>query len=181
MLNFIPNFITLFRFFLVYPIVISIIENQFLLAIIFFILAGISDFFDGFLARKLEATSEFGMIADPIADKTLIIATLISLTIAGKVDLWIAYLVLGRDMIAVAGYILATILLSPYKVKTHFSGKVYTTFLLIFLGLVILSSANLFDNSFVNLIVIFVLITSVFLSLFDYFRDPGFSLYKKIF
>ena len=181
MLNFLPNFLTLFRFFLVYPIVISIIENQFLLAIIFFILAGISDFFDGFLARKLEATSEFGMIADPIADKTLIIATLISLTIAGKVDLWIAYLVLGRDMIAVAGYILATILLSPYKVKTHFSGKVYTTFLLIFLGLVILSSANLFDNSFVNLIVIFVLITSVFLSLFDYFRDPGFSLYKKIF
>ena len=165
MLNFLPNFLTLFRFFLVYPIVISIIENQFLLAIIFFILAGISDFFDGFLARKLEATSEFGMIADPIADKTLIIATLISLTIAGKVDLWIAYLVLGRDMIAVAGYILATILLSPYKVKTHFSGKVYTTFLLIFLGLVILSSANLFDNSFVNLIVIFVLITSVFLSL----------------
>ena len=70
MLNFLPNFITLFRFFLVYPIVISIIENQFLLAIIFFILAGISDFFDGFLARKLEATSEFGMIADPIADKT---------------------------------------------------------------------------------------------------------------
>ena len=56
-----------------------------------------------------------------------------------------------------------------------------TTFLIIFLGLVILSSANLFDNSFVNLIVIFVLITSVFLSLFDYFRDPGFSLYKKIF
>ena len=159
MLNYLPNFLTLFRFFLVYPIVISIIENQFLLAIIFFILAGISDFFDGFLARKLEATSEFGMIADPIADKTLIIATLISLTIAGKVDLWIAYLVLGRDMIAVAGYILATILLSPYKVKTHFSGKVYTTFLLIFLGLVILSSANLFDNSFVNLIVIFVLIT----------------------
>ena len=159
MLNFLPNFLTLFRFFLVYPIVISIIENQFLLAIIFFILAGISDFFDGYLARKLEATSEFGMIADPIADKTLIIATLISLTIAGKVDLWIAYLVLGRDMIAVAGYILATILLSPYKVKTHFSGKVYTTFLLIFLGLVILSSANLFDNSFVNLIVIFVLIT----------------------
>ena len=134
MLNFLPNFLTLFRFFLVYPIVISINENQFLLAIIFFILAGISDFFDGFLARKLEAISEFGMIADPIADKTLIIATLISLTIAGKVDLWIAYLVLGRDMIAVAGYILATILLSPYKVKTHFSVKVYTTFLFISMG-----------------------------------------------
>ena len=99
MLNFLPNFITLFRFFLVYPIVISIIENQFLLAIIFFILAGISDFFDGYLARKLKATSEFGMIADPIADKTLIIATLISLTIAGRVDLWIAYLVLGLSLI----------------------------------------------------------------------------------
>ena len=121
MIYYLPNLLTIFRFFLVYPVVICIFENQFIFAIGFFVLAGISDFLDGYLARKLSATSEFGMIADPIADKTLIIGTLISLSIVGEIDLWLAYMILGRDMIAVVGFILASILLSPYKVKTHFS------------------------------------------------------------
>ena len=155
MIYYLPNLLTIFRFFLVYPIVICIFENQFILAIGFFVLAGISDFLDGFLARKLDAISEFGMIADPIADKTLIIGTLISLSIVGEIDLWLAYMILGRDMIAVVGFILASILLSPYKVKTHFSGKAYTAFLLIFLGITILASAEIFSHqlSFVSNVV----------------------------
>ena len=138
-------------------------ENQFIFAIGFFVLAGISDFLDGYLARKLSATSEFGMIADPIADKTLIIGTLISLSIVGEIDLWLAYMILGRDMIAVVGFILASILLSPYKVKTHFSGKAYTAFLLIFLGITILASAEIFSNQIFDILIISLLIFSIFL------------------
>ncbi len=181
MINYLPNLLTIFRFFLVYPIVICIFETQFVLAIGFFILAGISDFLDGYYARKLEAISEFGMIADPIADKTLVIGTLISLAIVGKIDLWLAYIILGRDMIAIVGFILSSVLLNPYKVKTHFSGKAYTAFLLIFLGVTILSSAEIFNNSILNLSIIFLLIVSIFLSLFDYLRDPGMKLMRKIF
>ena len=181
MINYLPNLLTIFRFFLVYPIVICIFEAQFVLAIGFFILAGISDFLDGYYARKLEAISEFGMIADPIADKTLVIGTLISLAIVGKIDLWLAYIILGRDMIAIVGFILSSVLLSPYKVKTHFSGKAYTAFLLIFLGVTILSSAEIFNNSILNLSIIFLLIVSIFLSLLDYLRDPGMKLMRKNF
>ena len=181
MIFYLPNLLTIFRFFLVYPIVICIFENQFILAIGFFVLAGISDFLDGFLARKLDAISEFGMIADPIADKTLIIGTLISLSIVGEIDLWLAYMILGRDMIAVVGFILASILLSPYKVKTHFSGKAYTAFLLIFLGITILASAEIFSYQLLNILIISALIFSIFFSLLDYFRDPGVRLLKKVF
>ena len=181
MIYYLPNLLTIFRFFLVYPIVICIFENQFIFAIGFFVLAGISDFLDGYLARKLSATSEFGMIADPIADKTLIIGTLISLSIVGKIDLWLAYMILGRDMIAVVGFILASILLSPYKVKTHFSGKAYTAFLLIFLGITILASAEIFSNQIFDILIISLLIFSIFFSLLDYFRDPGVRLFKKVF
>lgn len=181
MIYFLPNLLTIFRFFLVYPVVICIFENQFIFAIGFFVLAGISDFLDGYLARKLSATSEFGMIADPIADKTLIIGTLISLSIVGEIDLWLAYMILGRDMIAVVGFILASILLSPYKVKTHFSGKAYTTFLLIFLGITILAAAEIFSNQIFDILIISLLIFSIFFSLLDYFRDPGARLFKKVF
>ena len=181
MIYFLPNLLTIFRFFLVYPVVICIFENQFIFAIGFFVLAGISDFLDGYLARKLSATSEFGMIADPIADKTLIIGTLISLSIVGEIDLWLAYMILGRDMIAVVGFILASILLSPYKVKTHFSGKAYTAFLLIFLGITILASAEIFSHQLLNILIISALIFSIFFSLLDYFRDPGVRLLKKVF
>ena len=107
--------------------------------------------------------------------------TLISLAIVGKIDLWLAYIILGRDMIAIVGFILSSVLLSPYKVKTHFSGKAYTAFLLIFLGVTILSSAEIFNNSILNLSIIFLLIVSIFLSLFDYLRDPGMKLMNKIF
>ena len=181
MIYYLPNLLTIFRFFLVYPVVICIFENQFIFAIGFFVLAGISDFLDGYLARKLSATSEFGMIADPIADKTLIIGTLISLSIVGEIDLWLAYMILGRDMIAVVGFILASILLSPYKVKTHFSGKAYTTFLLIFLGITILAAAEIFSNQIFDILIISLLIFSIFFSLLDYFRDPGARLFKKVF
>lgn len=84
-------------------------------------------------------------------------------------------------MIAIVGFILSSVLLSPYKVKTHFSGKAYTAFLLIFLGVTILSSAEIFNNSILNLSIIFLLIVSIFLSLLDYLRDPGMKLMRKIF
>ena len=72
-LKVLPNLLTIFRFFLVYPIVLFILDNNFLWAILLYILAAITDFFDGLIARKYGLISEFGKIADPISDKTLIL------------------------------------------------------------------------------------------------------------
>ena len=80
-LKVIPNLLTIFRFFLVYPIVLFILDNNFLWAIFLYILAAITDFFDGLIARKFDLISEFGKIADPISDKTLILGALISLSL----------------------------------------------------------------------------------------------------
>ncbi len=85
----IPNFLTSFRclssiivpWFIVYGNEIGAI-----LAPIIFIIAGITDFFDGFLARKYNVTSNFGKIIDPVADKMLIISTLLALSMEGFFD-----------------------------------------------------------------------------------------------
>ena len=78
----IPNFLTLIRILLI-PIIIIFIEidNYFYrwLALSFYIIACLSDFFDGYLARKLNVVSNFGKIVDPVADKMLIIGTLFAL------------------------------------------------------------------------------------------------------
>ena len=91
----IPNFLTSFRclssiivpWFIVYGDEIGAI-----LAPIIFIIAGITDFFDGFLARKYNVTSNFGKIIDPVADKMLIISTLLALSMEGFFDYYYTFI-----------------------------------------------------------------------------------------
>ncbi len=76
------NLITFFRILIAISISLLIIkgDNYFLILILFFF-AGLSDYFDGFFARKYNATSEIGEILDPIADKILIIFVLVTLSV----------------------------------------------------------------------------------------------------
>ncbi len=72
------------------------------LAAICFVLAGATDFLDGFLARRYRSVSRFGKFLDPVADKLLVSAALIMLIPLGRVPAWIAFLIVGREL-AVTG------------------------------------------------------------------------------
>ena len=78
MTNFI-NFITVARIFLAPIILIFLIFGNYLICLLLFFLAGLTDYFDGYLARKYNAESQLGEIIDPIADKILIVFILIGL------------------------------------------------------------------------------------------------------
>ena len=80
MTNFI-NFITIARILLAPIIFLCLIFNNYLVCIILFFLAGLTDYFDGYLARKYNAESQIGEILDPIADKILIVFLLIGLSV----------------------------------------------------------------------------------------------------
>jgi CDP-diacylglycerol--glycerol-3-phosphate 3-phosphatidyltransferase len=67
-----------------------------------FVLAGATDFLDGFLARRQRSVSRFGKFLDPLADKLLVSAALIMLIPMGRVPAWIAFLIVGREL-AVTG------------------------------------------------------------------------------
>jgi len=79
----IPNILTSFRIIFI-PFVIALLYfDQFLWAVFLFFILSITDFFDGYLARKLNAVSDFGKLMDPIADKILVISVLMLLVEKG--------------------------------------------------------------------------------------------------
>ena len=75
------NLITIIRILLAPVIFLFLIFNNYILCLIFFFLAGITDFFDGYLARKYKSESELGEILDPIADKILIVSMFFGLAV----------------------------------------------------------------------------------------------------
>ena len=82
MISYIVNFLTFFRVLLGIVIFILIASsNSYFLALILFLIAGMTDYFDGYLARKYEAVSELGEILDPIADKILIVFIFFALSV----------------------------------------------------------------------------------------------------
>ena len=100
-----PNTLTLFRIAAVPIIVILMLfPNRVttFLAAIFFSAAAITDYFDGYLARKFGLVSNLGKVMDPVADKLLVSSAFIMLTSLGWVPAWMVCIIIGRE-IAVTG------------------------------------------------------------------------------
>ncbi|MFI3211198.1 MAG: CDP-diacylglycerol--glycerol-3-phosphate 3-phosphatidyltransferase [Peptostreptococcaceae bacterium] len=96
-----PNKLTLFRICLI-PVFIffmaSNIENKYLISCIVFIIASITDAMDGYIARKYNLITDFGKFMDPLADKLLVLAALISMTEANLVPSWIVIIIVSREL-----------------------------------------------------------------------------------
>ncbi len=86
---FIPNLLSLIRIGLVYPILNAIYIGDYLLGLIYFIIASLTDALDGFLARKMDWYTELGKILDPVADKLLLIGTVFVLWVNNFIPLFV--------------------------------------------------------------------------------------------
>src|SRR3984893_7156104 len=88
-----PNLITIGRILLVPVVVWAIASRQMQIAFLVFLIAGLSDAGDGFLAKRLGLVSELGAHLDPLADKVLIVSIYIALGITEAIPRWIVILV----------------------------------------------------------------------------------------
>ena len=95
------NIITLGRILLVPVIVWAIASNQMEIAFAIFVIAGVSDAVDGFLAKRFNMASELGALLDPLADKALLVSIYVALGIWGAVPRWLVILVVSRDIMIV--------------------------------------------------------------------------------
>lgn len=127
----IPNLITLLRIILVPIVVILLIQGFFLKALFVFVIAGLSDALDGFLARVLRQQTVLGAYLDPIADKALLASSFVTLSILHIIPSWLAVIVISRDFIILLGISVLSIMSISVEIRPTFISKVTTALQLI--------------------------------------------------
>ena len=139
-LRWLPNAISLFRIALVVPILLLIVDGRYDLALILFFIAGFSDGVDGYLAKRFNWHTRLGALLDPIADKLLVAGTFLVLVYTGHVPVWLAVLVILRDVIIVVGAAAYNFLVGPVEGEPTRISKLNTALELLFV-LFVLSRA----------------------------------------
>lgn len=137
----IPNLITIARLFLVPLVIVMIVNARWEAAFIVFVVAGVSDAVDGFLARRCGMASELGAWLDPLADKALIVSIYITLAIVGAIPIWLVVLVAARDIMIVAAVLLSWLLARPLTIAPFAVSKLNTAAQIAFAALALGSRA----------------------------------------
>jgi cardiolipin synthase len=148
----IPNIITLGRILLVPFIVWAIASSQMEIAFAIFIIAGVSDAVDGFLAKRFNMASELGALLDPLADKALLVSIYMALGIWGAVPRWIVILVVSRDIMIVTAVIVSWLFGKPIPMKPLMVSKLNTAVQVAFAALILAALGFGFKSSPYDLI-----------------------------
>ena len=128
----IPNIITLGRILLVPIVVWAISSGPMWIAFVLFVVAGVSDAVDGFLAKRFNMTTELGRYLDPLADKALIVSIYLALGINGLIPGWLVILVVSRDILILGGIMLSWLMDDPLKIKPLWVSKLNTAAQIVF-------------------------------------------------
>ena len=113
----IPNFLTLARLCLVPVVIVMITSHAWLSAFAVFVVAGITDAVDGFIARHFNQRTELGAYLDPLADKALLVSIYITLAIVAIIPVWLTVLVVARDIMILGAIILSLLLNNPMTIE----------------------------------------------------------------
>lgn len=137
-----PNFITLGRVILVPIVFWLLITGEMRLAFYLFVIAGISDGVDGYLAKRFGWTTELGAYLDPLADKLLLVCIYIALGVAGQLPSWLVIAVVTRDVLIVIGVVLSWLLDNPVNIHPLVVSKFNT------LAQIVLAATVMADEAF---------------------------------
>lgn len=167
-LKWIPNIISIFRILLILPVLLLIFRSQYQWALFLFLIAGLSDALDGYLAKHFGWRTRVGALLDPVADKLLIAGSYIVLAWLNLIPFWLATIVVSRDLIIAIGVFIYSFIIEPFEGEATRISKINTFLELLFVLVILCSIA--FDwsaNSVITVIGSAVLVT-VFISGIDY-------------
>ena len=142
----VPNILALIRIFLAFLMYLFLVNRDIFnihpswmdyFAALIFVIASITDFFDGYIARNFNAISKLGEILDPLADKMLVLGAFLGLLYLHRADAWAVYLILVREFFITG---LRVVMASEgLSVKASFAGKVKTVFQMIAIGFLLMN------------------------------------------
>ncbi len=125
----VPNLLSMLRLAFVPVFLYLLLSERYLSAIVVLALSSLTDYLDGYFARKFNQVTRLGQLLDPAADRLYIFSTLVGLSITGIIPVWLALVIIGRDLVLAVAYpILATHGYGPLPV--HYLGKTGTFALL---------------------------------------------------
>jgi cardiolipin synthase (CMP-forming) len=169
-----PNIITLGRILLVPVAIWLIVAGQFGFAFLVFIVAGVGDGIDGFIARRYAMKTQLGAYLDPLADKLLLVSIYMSLGFLQHMPAWLVILVASRDVLIVGAVILSWIMGKPVKMHPLMVSKVNTAVQIIFAGAVLAVLAWMSDATLIlqigSAVVAFLTIASAALYMREWAR-----------
>lgn len=165
-----PNKLTLLRvilipFFLVFLLTNLLSPWNNIIALIIFIIASLTDFLDGYLARANNMVTNFGKFMDPLADKLLVCAALVAFVQLNLLQAWIVIVIISREFI-ISGFRLVAAS-DGIVIAASYWGKFKTNFQIIMIILLIINSNNRFMNILEQIFIVLALIFTI-ISAVDY-------------
>ena len=147
----VPNLLTVFRMVLI-PVFVSLLfYKRFLLALVVFALAGVTDGLDGLLARRFNQKSQLGTILDPIADKLMLVTAFVVLTMRSvfpqplpshlPVPFWVTVAVISRDVFILVGAAAINIVTGFRGFRPSMLGKINTTVQIVAIGVIMFAAS----------------------------------------
>ena len=174
-----PNIISFLRILLVAPIVWALLNHRYDLAVVLFVIAGISDGVDGYLAKRFGWESRFGGVLDAIADKLLLVSTFIVLWFLAVFPLWLVALIILRDLLIVGGGVIYNLKVEKFNAEPSLMSKLNTVLQIVLATVGVLSLGLLDVAPMVIDVLSWAVAITVVLSGFGYANTWGRRVVKR--
>jgi cardiolipin synthase len=153
----------------VWPIAAALADREYLLALALFIVAGLSDGIDGYLAKRFNWTSELGKLLDPLADKLLLVTVFVEAAWLGLAPWWLTSAVVARDVLIVLGAMVFRLWIGPLQGRPTLSSKINTAMQLLYPAAMLVNAAmpphgvlEALSHEVLDALAILVFMTTVF-------------------
>ena len=167
-LSWLPNAISVMRIILIAPILMMILQQRFDIALLLFFIAGFSDGLDGFLAKRFDWHTRLGALLDPIADKLLVASPFVVLAYPDHIPVWLAALVILRDVVIIGGATAYNFLIRPVEGEPTRISKLNTAMQLLFILFVLTRAAFGWPDQITITIIGASIVVTVVISGMDY-------------
>ena len=174
----IPNALSMLRMSLAIPSALLLLQEWYNAALLIFLVAGLSDALDGYLAKRFAWRSRLGSILDPLADKILLVTNYIVLGWLGWIPVWLVAAVISRDVIVVSGALAYHARVGRYEMAPTMASKLNTSVQIVLVVVVVASLGMLSLPAWiVDGLIYGVLVTTVWSGL-DYVWTWGMQAYR---
>jgi len=139
-----PNVLTITRIFIIPIFITAIVYKRYDYALYLFLIAALTDLFDGLFARLKNQKTTLGTFLDPLADKFLLVTAFIVSSIYGLIPKWLTIIVISRDIIVITGWFLLYFITSTSRVEPSILGKATMWIQSMFIAYILIDNNFLF-------------------------------------